>query len=114
MNLPDHRPVHSALIPWVVALVALFAWNAAAPDHPLAKKCDSLKETGLSQLTDNDQTPGRISNPLLFLTPATSAGIGLLDLPSLIPFTESHRDLPMLPSVGGAVRGRAPPGTPHA
>lgn len=109
MNSTDNRPVRTALIPWVVALVALLALNALAPDLSLAKKCESSKATGLSQLADSDQTLGRVSSPLLFISPAPSAGIGLLDLSSLLRCSENRRNLPLIRWLEGAVQGRAPP-----
>ncbi|MES2924996.1 MAG: hypothetical protein V4819_25800 [Verrucomicrobiota bacterium] len=109
MNSTDNRPVRTALIPWVVALVALLALNALAPDHSLARKSESSKGIGLSQLADSDQAPGRIFNPLLFLAPAPFAGTGFLNRSSLLLYSENRRDLPLMRCLEGAVQGRAPP-----
>ena len=109
MSSSTNRTVRAALIPWVIALVALFGWNALVPDLSNSKKNDSPDEIGLSQIAHNAHATGRTFNPHVFLEPSTSDGIGFLKSSSLFLCIEARRDQPALQSTRGAVQGRAPP-----
>jgi hypothetical protein len=109
MDFPDHRPLRTAWIPWVFALVALFGVNALVPDQSRSRRNETAEEIGISQLADNAQAPGRITHPLVFLIPDLSNQSGFPCASSSILHIETHRDLPVVRSLEGAVQGRAPP-----
>ena len=109
MTRPTHRTVRTALIPWVIALVALFGLNVLIPDYSDSKKSESPDEIGLSQLAHHTQATGRFFNPQVFLDPSLSDGIGFLNSSSLFLCIENRRDILVIQSLPGAVQGRAPP-----
>jgi hypothetical protein len=111
MDSMDHRPLRTAWIPWVIALVALFGVNALIPDQSRSRRNETSEEIGISQLADNAQAPGRITHPLIFLIPDFSGKSGFLSASSSILHIETRRDLPAVQSLEGAVQGRAPPVT---
>jgi len=100
--------MRTALIPWVIALVALFGLNAIAPNHSLTKKSDSLRGIGLSQQSADIQTPGRFSNSLAYVAP-TPCDWAMAPGSSLLLCIETRMDHTVVQSLRGAVRGRAPP-----
>jgi hypothetical protein len=109
MSPTPNRTVRAAWIPWVLALVALFGLNALAPDHSNSKIGESSDDIELSQVAHDAQKLGRIFNPQIFLHPTPSGEIGLLDSSSLFLCIETGRELTAVPSLRGAVQGRAPP-----
>lgn len=111
MDSPDHRPLRTAWIPWVIALVVLFGVNALVPDQSRSRRDEASEEIGISQLSDHAQAPGRITHPLVFLIPDFSGKFGFLSASSSILHIETRRDLPVVQSLDGAVQGRAPPVT---
>ncbi|MEO5913288.1 MAG: hypothetical protein ABIS50_03575 [Luteolibacter sp.] len=97
------------MIPWVVVLVVSFTLNAFCPDHAVARKSESRRQTELSQCDDNLQSPGRLTSPMDLLPPlpyvvAEHAGHYLL-----LPRIEALGDEPTAIAPAGAVQGRAPP-----
>jgi hypothetical protein len=98
------------MIPWITALAVLLGLNALAPEYSHTKKSESLGGIGLSQLADDAQIPGRITNPLVYLAPTPSDRAGSLGLASLLLCIVTRRDKLALQSLRGNVRGRAPPG----
>jgi len=109
MTVFDHRSVRTVLTPWVIAIVALFGLNALVPDQSHARESDSSDGIGLMKLADYAQTPGRITNPLVFLAPPPSGGTCSVGLASLFLRIETRRDQPVFHFCEGANRGRAPP-----
>jgi hypothetical protein len=109
MDSPDNPLTRTALIPWIIVLVALFGVNALVPDQSRSRRHEASDEIGISQLGDNAQVPGRIYNPPVLMVPDFSNQFGFLGSSSLIDRIETVRDLPMVQSPGGAVQGRAPP-----
>ncbi len=97
------------MIPWVIALVTLFGWNAIAPDHSRSRKDDWATGIERYKLADNDQIPGRAFNPLVFLAPHPSGGTYSLDLPSMLLRIETRHHQAAFQIREGAIRGRAPP-----
>jgi hypothetical protein len=109
MTPSGHRPVRTALIPWVIALVALLGINVLVPDHSRSRRNEASDEIGLSQLPDNALPAGRTSNPLVCHAPGSPEWIGFLSFPWLFLCIEVRRDLPAVESFRGTVQGRAPP-----
>lgn len=114
MDSTDPRPLRNALIPWVIALLVLFGWNALAQDHARLRKLDSSDEVGLSALVDAPPTPGRTFNPLLFIAPNPAARITLLDRTTRFLCVEIRRELPVVSPLHDSVQGRAPPAVAHS
>ena len=112
MTPSGHRPVRTALIPWVIAFVALLGINVVVPDHSRARRNEASDEIGLSQLADNAQPAGRTFNPLVFHAPGSPEWIGFLSPPWLFLCIEGRRELPTVESSRGTVHGRAPPVRP--
>jgi hypothetical protein len=109
MSCPDLRPARTALIPWVLALVALFGLNVFVQDHSHVGKGDAGEGMGLSQSADDAPILGRVSNPQACLAAPPAANAGFLDLPSSLLCIETRRVEPVLQSARGVLRGRAPP-----
>lgn len=109
MTAPDHRTVRNAWIPWIVALVAVFGFNALAQDHSRSRKSESPDEIAVSLVADDAQASGRVANPAVDLDPIFCEGMGLLNLPAWFPRMESAGNRPFEGLPEGAVRGRAPP-----
>jgi len=109
MSSSDHRPIRTALIPWVIALVALFGLNALAPIFSITKKSECPEGVGLSQLADDGQIPGRITSPLIYLDPPPTDGARFRGFAWVLQRIETRRDHPVAQLLGGAIRGRAPP-----
>ena len=109
MTSSDHRPFRTALIPWVIALVALFGLNALAPIFSITKKSECPEGVGLSQLADDGQIPGRVTSPLVYLDPPAADGTRFHGIAWVLRRIETRRDHPVAQALGGAIRGRAPP-----
>ena len=114
MTLSDHRTCRAVLIPWVITLVALVGLNALAPNHGRIRKSESLDIAGLSQLTDDAQTPARVSNLPVFPAPHLSGSDWAMSLTSQLLSVETLRQQAPFQSRDGTVRGRAPPVWPLA
>lgn len=112
MNSPENRQLRTVLIPWVIALVALFGVNALIPDQSRSRRSEAPDEIGISQLADNAQTPGRPMHPLVYLTPDFLNQFGFFNSFSSIHHIETRRQMPVVQSPEGAVQGRAPPQLP--
>jgi len=110
MSSSDPRSARTALIPWVIALVALFGMNAFVQDHSRIGKGDSADGMGLSQVADDAQILGRVASSQAHLAPSPSTQAGFLGLTSSLLGIEICRIAPAFQAVRGALRGRAPPG----
>jgi hypothetical protein len=97
------------MIPWVVALVALFGLNALAPGCFNTKKSESPEGIGLCQPADEVAIPARVSNPLVYCEPSPSDRARFLALFLGLLRIETHRDQPAVEALEGAPQGRAPP-----
>lgn len=109
MNRSDPRPTRTALIPWVIALVALFGMNAFVQDHSRIGKGDFADGMGLSQVADDAQILGRVASPQAYLAMPPSTKAGFLGLTSSLLGIEICRIAPAFQAARGALRGRAPP-----
>jgi hypothetical protein len=109
MSSPDERPVRFALIPWIMALVALFGWQSLLPDHAAARKNQRPDGTGLAQVMDEDGCAGNLPNRLPLATTPPPAGVTLPEPAASPPAIEVDSDRPVIPWRGLSIRGRAPP-----
>ena len=107
MPAPSNRPIHAALIPWVIVLVVLIGLNAITPDYSGPRKTDSSGETGFSQALDVLPVPGNFANPLVFLIPQSTCRAPILVSRGLS--LEVFAEDPWFEFPHGAVKGRAPP-----
>ena len=114
MTISNHRSCRAVLIPWVITLVALVGMNALAPNHARMRKTESSDIARLSQLSDEAQTPARVSNLPVFLAPQLTVSDWAMSLMSQFLCMETHRQQPPLQARKGAMRGRAPPIRPLA
>lgn len=97
------------MIPWVITLLALFGWNALAPEHGRIRKGDSLGEIGLSQISDEPEIASRVANPELLL-PTGRCTLWMEPRPAWSLILISKRaPLHLGQNPAGEVRGRAPP-----
>ncbi|RYD23309.1 MAG: hypothetical protein EOP88_04670 [Verrucomicrobiaceae bacterium] len=109
MSLPEHKTIRTALIPWIVAIVALIGLNALASVHRFTKKDESSHESAISELSDEVVAGIRVSEPLVYIEPAAAE-----EKPSALVWTPvPHVAAPgVFISTGvriGGVQGRAPP-----
>jgi hypothetical protein len=108
MSRVESRPLHGALIPWVIALVAMLGLNSLAPELARSARRDApdgIKPTELAQ-----QTPaGRILNLQISADPSPLNGIRFRSPAGVFLSIECRVDAPVAQSFAGAVRGRAPP-----
>jgi|GEM_PF-3911005 len=108
MSRVETRPLHCALIPWVIALVAMLGLNSLAPDLGRSARRDSPDEIKPSELAQ--QTPaGRILNFQVSPEPSPCDGIRLLSPSGGFLSIDCLVDAPVVQSLAGAVQGRAPP-----
>lgn len=109
MPLPENKTIRVAMIPWVMAIIALIGLNALASVHRFTKKQESGHESAISELSDEAQTRGRMADPLVYIEPTTAtegkpAGPG-----THVPHVDPHAGVIDSDFKGGRVRGRAPP-----
>lgn len=109
MSSPDERHLRVALIPWIIALVALFGWQSLAPDHSQVRKAPRTDGVGLSQVADDDGAPGTLPNRLVPLALAPPSGIVLPEVVTSELGIEELHELPVVPWRGLSIQGRAPP-----
>ncbi|MGD7652373.1 MAG: hypothetical protein ACQCXQ_04095 [Verrucomicrobiales bacterium] len=102
------------LIPWVITLVALVGLNALVPLHGRVRKTDCSDIAGLSQLSDDAQSPARVSSLPVFLASQASGADLATFLTSQLLCIESLRQQAPLETRDGAIRGRAPPAVSFA
>ena len=110
MTATNHRTCNRTMIPWVIALVALIGLNAIVSEHSRGRMREVSDEIGLSQIADDAQTLARTANPLLLFTPDCSETSASPGLSSRLLSIETGREHPVATVLGGAIRGRAPPG----
>jgi hypothetical protein len=109
MNASEERFHHSALIPWVFALVALIGCNALLPNLAQARKGRDLDGCSLTQVTGDSPAPGAQSQPGVVLAPGGTSHFKLTAPPSSL-LEMDPGEVPRVVSQGrGAARGRAPP-----
>ncbi len=114
MSLPENKTLRVAVIPWVMAIIALVGLNALASVHRFTKKQESSHESSISEISDDLQTRGRISDPLVFIEPDTEEETKPVVSNILIPLILPE---PVVIDTGfkaGVVRGRAPPAQAQA
>lgn len=109
MSADRQRPLRNVMIPWVITLLALFGWNALAPEHARTRKGDGLGGIGLSQIADEPELACRVANPEVFSPPGCDAlWMNLSPAWDLVLISKS-RPWCMERFPSGKVRGRAPP-----
>ena len=107
-NFRQHLHPH-AMIPWVVALLAVFGWNLLAQQQVPLRKSAQLSGGSVTQLTSDAAPTGATSDLQLGLANGAFDGIHLRQpdarrlaiVPSREILCETRRD--------AAVQGRAPP-----
>jgi hypothetical protein len=107
MQPPEDRSLRTALIPWVMALVALIGLSSVAPDYSRNRKSGTSGEASVSQLADNPQAQGNLASPLVFLAPESLHEAAALSSRFLL--IEALRMEPLIHSPEGVAQGRAPP-----
>ena len=107
MHIPEDRSIRTALIPWVMALVALIGLSSIALDYSRARKSSSLGEAGVTQMAENPAAPGQMAHPLVFVSPESFREAAILS--SRLLRMEVLRVEPLISSHAGAPQGRAPP-----
>lgn len=109
-----HRPPRAVLIPWVITLVALVGLNALVPFHGRARRTECSDIVGLSQLSDDVQTPARVSSlPVALASQDSEADWATFLTWQLLCIESSRRKTPLEPR-GGGIQGRAPPSVTFA
>lgn len=113
MNATEERFSPSALIPWVIALVALIGCGALLPNPAPLRKSKDLDGTCLTQVSGEAQAKGPQAQAGIHLAPA---GCGRLQLAAPASWHVGLADLDR-PFAGrggrGEVQGRAPPLPEH-
>ena len=97
------------LIPWVVALVALFGCNVFAQQKPQLRKSAHLDGGSLTQLTTEVAPSGATNHSLLGLANGSYDGISLREPAAQRLAISSERGKVDNSRREGAVQGRAPP-----
>jgi hypothetical protein len=107
MHTPEDRTIRTALIPWVMALVALIGLSSMVPDYSRIRKSGSSGEASVTQLADSPSALGNVAHPLAFLSPVSIREAAILT--SQLLRVEVLRIEPLTPSLDGVPQGRAPP-----
>lgn len=110
MNASEERFHPSALIPWVLALVALIGCNALLPNLAQARKGRDLDGCSLTQVTGDAPAPGAQSQPGVVLAPGSTRNFKLTAPPSSLLEMDPREVLRVIRNGSGAAQGRAPPG----
>jgi hypothetical protein len=110
MHIPEDRSIRTALIPWVMALVALIGLSSMAPDFSRNRKNGPSGEASVTLLAENPSAPGTMANQLVFLTPESIRHAAISS--SRLSRVEIPRIEPSIPSLCGVPQGRAPPVDP--
>lgn len=97
------------LIPWVLALVALFGCNLLAQQKASLRKSAHLDNGGVTQLADESAPSSTTTNPLLSLTSGSSNGISLTEPAAQRLAIDPHWGKIEINRRSGTVQGRAPP-----
>lgn len=97
------------LIPWVIALVALFGVKTLVPEFSLSKKSENSHEIRLCQKSQHGFTPSRESSFPMLLAPISNNRIDPPTLPIGFLKIELQREFLRSPSPQNPVQGRAPP-----
>lgn len=109
MSVPEHKTIRTALIPWILAIVALVGLNALASVHRFTKKDESSHESAISELSDEVVAGIRVSEPLVYIEPsAEEEGPAALSWTPVPYLAAPGIVIPTGVRIGG-VRGRAPP-----
>jgi hypothetical protein len=113
MNPAEERVHPSALIPWIIALVALIACNALMPGPALARKIRDVDGSCLTQVSGEVPAAGAQSPSDVFLV-SGDGGRAMPAPPSRLLGVDAHE--PGFPARSGAgvARGRAPPAARHS
>ena len=109
MNASEERFHHSALIPWVFALVALIGCNALLPNLAQARKGRDLDGCSLTQVTGDAPAPGAQSQPGVVLAPGGSSHFKLTAPPASLLELDLGEVYPVVSNARGTAQGRAPP-----
>lgn len=109
MSLPEHKAIRTALIPWIMAVIALIGLSALASVHRFTKKQESSHESAISELSDEVLTRGRVSDPLVFIEPAGKESGKPTVSYTLVPIIALPGAFAGTSFRAGKVQGRAPP-----
>lgn len=109
MSLPEHKTIRTTLIPWIVAIVALLGLNALASVHRFTKKDESSHKSAISELSDEIQARGGVSDPLVFIEPAVQEEAAPSEAGIPVPQVRVPGVLMETGVRAGGVQGRAPP-----
>ena len=109
MNASEERFHPSALIPWVLALVALIGCNALLPNLAQARKGRDLDGCSLTQVTGDCPAPGAQSQPGVVLAPGSTGNFKLTAPPSSLLEMDLRGEARVIREARGTARGRAPP-----
>ena len=98
-----------ALIPWVLALVALFGCNLLAQQKASLRKSAHLDSGSVTQLADESLPSSATTNPLLGLTSGSSNSISLTEPAAQRLAIDPRWEKAEITRRSGTVQGRAPP-----
>ncbi|RYD47936.1 MAG: hypothetical protein EOP85_04555 [Verrucomicrobiaceae bacterium] len=114
MPLPENKSMRLAVIPWIMAIIALVGLNALASVHRFTKKQESSHESALSELSDDVVARGGVCDPLVFVEQAASADTPTTGISPFVPVALPELRLIDTGFTTGRVQGRAPPSVGRA
>lgn len=114
MSLPENKTIRLAVIPWIMAIIALIGLSALASVHRFTKKLESSQESAISELSDEAQPGGRVSGPLVLIEPATEEVTIPAVTYTLVPHIVPPSVLIVPDFKAGKIQGRAPPASGEA